>query len=269
MGTRHRVRQSDRPAVTRADLDAAIAAIVERHLADDAAYAEELSEDPHEMYFHLRKRSIDFSHDLRRKDYRDAVVIARWIAEVHAREVELWALEQGLLLGLSNRQVGEPYGLTSRQGVPDRIRTLRRRVRGAGADVLPLPVGLARQGSGRPTSVAERELEWLATHRGRILALARELLAYEDLADDDAAEWLAEVRRDADDAVCTPSSFRIVGIAVDDLAASPSVLVLESGHALLTLIREWRSLANDHRNVSREPGPTGPGNVTSGGNVSV
>ncbi len=251
MGTRHRVRHADRPPVTRAALDAAIAAIVERHLAVEAPYAEELSEDPHEMHAHLRKRSIDFSLDLRRKDYPDAVVISRWIAEVEARRAELWALEQGLLLGLTNRQVGEPYGLLSRQGVPDRVKALRRHLHGASADALPGPAAPAGRGS-RALSAAERELEWLTANRRRILALAGRLLAHADLADEEAADWLAEVARDVDDGACTPASFRVIGFAVDDLAASPAFLALEPGHALMTLVREWRSLAQDHGNVTRE-----------------
>jgi hypothetical protein len=261
MSTRRRVRQQDRPTVTRAEVDAAIAAIAGRHLSEEAAYAEELSDDPGEMLSHLRKRSIDFPVDLRRRDYADAVILARWVADHEAKRIELWALEQGKQLGLTNRQVGEPYGLISRQGVPDRIKALRRQVHGLAAAELgsasAAPAAVAEAGPSSPARAktdAERELEWLAGRRRIILGLAEELLAYEELADADAADWLAEVRRDVGDGACTPASVRLINFAVDDLAASPAVMALEPGHALLTLIGEWRSLAEEHRAVSRGTG---------------
>lgn len=249
MSTRRRTRHEDRPTVTRAEVDAALAAIAERHLAAEAAYAEEISDDPTEMLVHLRKRSVNFSIDLRRRDYSDAVILARWISEHEADRITLWALEQGKHLGLTNREVGEPYGLISRQGVPSKIATLRRRLHGAGADAEGRPAPAAPS---RELTAAERDLEWLAANRKRILGFAHELLAYTDLADDDAADWLADVARDVADGACTPASFVVIGCAVDDLAASPDVSDLDNGHALLTLLGEWRSLSAERRNVSRE-----------------
>lgn len=257
MSTRRRVRREDRPPVTRAAADAAIAAIADRHARGDAPYADEISDDPAEMLRHLRKRSVNFSPDLRRRDYPDAVILARWVAEFEADRITLWALEQGKHLGLTNREVGEPYALLSRQGVPDKIKALRRRLRGAGADAEARPAAGRPASPGRPLTAAERELEWLREHRARILGLADELVAYTALADEDAADWLAEVARDVADGACTPASFVVIGCAVDDLETSPAVGDLEDGHALLTLIGEWRSLAAEHRNVSREPSPAG------------
>lgn len=261
MSTRRRTRLADRPAVTRDAVEAALAAIAERHLAVEAPYAEEISDDPGEMLAHLRKRSIDFSGDLRRRDYSDAVVLARWVAQHEADRITLWALEQGKHLGLTNREVGEPYGLISRQGVPDKIKALRRRLRGAGADAESRPSaagsGAAPATPRRTPTPAEREQAWLAANRTRILGFANELVSYTDLADEDAADWLSEVARDAADGACTPASFVVINCAVDDLASSPAVRDLDDGHALLTLMEEWRSLAAEHRNVSREPRAAG------------
>jgi hypothetical protein len=263
MGTRQRVRREDRPTVTQADATAAVAAVAARHLAADAPYAEELSDDPTEMLAHLRKRSVNFSRDLRVQDYPDVKVISRWVTEYEARKTELWTLEQGKLLGFSNRQIGADYGLLSRQGVPDRIKTLRHLVRGASADAQAqagADSSSATGAAGRPLTAAERELEWLAANRRRILALAGELLAYEHLADNDAADWLAEVKRDVDDSACTPASFVILRCAADDLASSPGVADLGNEHPLTTLIGEWRSLDAERGNIVREH--AGPG--TSG-----
>lgn len=240
---RRRTRHADLPPVTATHVEAALAAIAGRHLELDAPYAEEISDDPGEMLAHLRKRSINFSADLRRRDYPDVVVLARWVAEHEAARVELWALEQGKLLGLTNRQVGEPYGLLSRQGVPERIRKLRRRLLGPAADA---------EHSSAPTPAAhgDPEREWLAANRARVHGLARELLAYEPLADDDAADWLADVRRDLDDGACTPASFSTIKLAVAELASVPEVMALDPGHALWTLVREWRALVAGHDAVS-------------------
>lgn len=261
MSTRRRVRLADRPAVTRAEVDTALAAIAERHLAAEAPYAEEISDDPGEMLAHLRKRSINFSPEMRRRDYFDVVVLARWVAQHEADRITLWALEQGKHLGLTNREVGEPYGLISRQGVPDKIKALRRRLRGAGADAESRPSAVAPNGPATTTrrtpTPAERELAWLAANRTRILGFANELVSYTDLADADAADWLAEVARDAADGACTPASFVVINCAADDLSSSPAVRDLDDGHALLILLEEWRSLAAEHRNVSREPRAAG------------
>jgi hypothetical protein len=257
MSARRRVRLADRPAVTRAEVEAAIAAIADRHVRAEAAYAEEISSDPTEMLVHLRKRSIDFPADLRRMDYPDAVVLARWVAQHEAERITLWALEQGKRLGFTNREVGHPYGLLSRQGVPDKIKALRLRLQGAGAEAEAASRPAPAAAPGRPLTPAERELAWLDANRKRILGVAHELLSYTDLADEDAADWLAEVGRDVADGACTPASFVVIGCAVDDLAASPAVTDLDPGHALLTLMGEWRSLFAEHRNVSREPRATG------------
>jgi hypothetical protein len=240
---RRRNRHADLPDVTADQVEAAVAAITARHLERDAPYADELSEDPAEMFAHLRKRSINFAADLRRLDYPDVVTLARWLAEHEARRIELWTLEQGKQLGLTNRQVGEPYGLAiSRQGVPDRIKALRRRVHGSAADVERSPAV--------PAGQVDPELEWLAANRARVHGLARELLTYEPLADDDAADWLADVRRDLDDGACTPASFSTIKLAVAELTSVPEVMALDAGHALWTLVREWRALVAGHDAVS-------------------
>lgn len=236
MSTRRRTRRRDRPTVTSDEVVAALQAITVTHLRKDARYCEELSEDPAEMLAHLRKRNRDFPADIHAADYPHVVVLSRWVAETEADRVTLWALEQGKRLGMTNRQVGEPFGLISRQGVPDKIKTLRDRT-----DQAKPALALGN---------AERQARWLAGRRAQVLLLSTELLGHTDLADEDAAEWLVEVARDVEDGACTPASFSVVGFAVDDLAASPAVRSLESEHPLVGLIARWRLLAAEFRAVS-------------------
>lgn len=251
MTSRRRVRRDAIPVITRDQVDAAIAAIAARHLTRDAAYVDELSDEPAEMIAHLRKRSANLPLDLQKLDYPDVVILSRWVTEREAKRTELWTLEQGKRLGLTNQQVGKPYGLaTSRQGVTDRIRTLRRIVHGVAADAAAQP--------SRPATAAERELEWLDANRPRIHRTASQLLAHEALADEDAAEWLVEVRRDLDDRACTPASFNVVTFAVADMSLSPAVRDLADGHTVWSTIREWRSLVTEHKIVTREPEPSVP-----------
>jgi hypothetical protein len=251
MTSRRRVRRDALPAVTRAQVDTALAVIAERHLVRGAAYVEELSDDPALMLAHLRKRSTDFPADLRRLDYPSVVILSRWVADHEAKRMELWTLEQGKRLGMTNRQVGLPYGLISRQGVPDRIRTLRRLLHGLAADA----ESPAAPATGRPATAADRELEWLDANRPLIHRLAGELLVHEALADEDAAEWLVEVRRDLVDAACTPASFNVITFAVADMSLAPAVRDLDAGHAVWIAIREWRSLVTEHKIVTKGTEP--------------
>lgn len=243
MSSRRRTRREDRPAVTPDEVAAAVEAITTTHLTKDARYCDELSDDPADMLSHLRKRNRDFPTDIQVADYPHAVVLARWVAENEADRVTLWALEQGKRVGLTNRQVGEPYGLISRQGVPDKIKTLRARTKRP-PNTSDQPKHRAAQGG------ADRQARWLATHRSQILLFARQLLEHVALADEDAADWLAEVARDVEDGACTPASFSVIGFAVQDLAASPAARCLEPGHDLLALVTRWRSLVSEFRNVS-------------------
>jgi hypothetical protein len=59
--------------------------------------------------------------------------------------------------------------------------------------------------SGADQRERDEEAVWLRQHRAEILAIAAAALEYTDLADDEAAEWLAEVARDLREDVVSPA----------------------------------------------------------------
>jgi len=76
-------------------------------------------------------------------------------------------------------------------------------------------------------------------------------LEYTDFADDEAAEWLAEVARDLREDVVSPRlgaarAFRLLG-----LSSSPAVGQLDDAHPLQQTLIRWSGLYSSHPERSR------------------
>lgn len=227
------------PPVTADQASTAIERVAIRRRQIDDPNAWRLSEDPAEVLDYIRRYSSGIPAWVAEADVLDGLELRLrlwWLGEV----AELWLLERAQRIGVPPRRVGARLGISSRQGVHDRIRLGRRKV------------GLLRGEpiADRPTPADQRirdsEATWLQDHRTEVLAIAAAALEYVDLGDDDAAEWLAEVARDLREDVVSPGSVQLLRFALVDLSASPAVRQLEDDHPLQQTLTRWSGLYASH-----------------------
>jgi hypothetical protein len=227
--------------VTADQAAAAIERITDRRRRIDDPNAWRLSDDPAEVLDYLRRYSADVPAWVAEADVLDGLELRLrlwWLGEV----AELWLLEQAQRLGVPPRRVGDRLGVSSRQGVHDRRRLARRKVailRGEPDD------------SGADQRERDEEAVWLREHRAEILTIAAAALEYTDLADDEAAEWLAEVARDLREDVVSPGSVQLVRFALLGLSSSPAVGQLDDAHPLQQTLIRWSGLYSSHPERSR------------------
>jgi hypothetical protein len=213
-----------------------------RHIDDPNAWR--LSDDPAEVLDYIRRYSAGVPAWVAEADVLDGLELRLrlwWLGEV----AELWLLEQAQRLGVPPRRVGARLGVSSRQGVHDRLRLGRRKVavlRGEPRDNRP---------SGADQQKRDEEGVWLREHRGEILAIAAAALEYTDLADEEAAEWLAEVARDLREDVVSPGSVQLVRFALLDLSSSAAVRQLDEDHPLQQTLIRWSGLYSSYPEPSR------------------
>lgn len=209
---------------------AAIGRITERRDRVDDPHRYLLNDDPREVLAYLRKHSRGMPEDIRKADVDDGLVLRVWLWW-EGETAELWLLDRAEDLGMNRRRVGARLGVTTGQGLVDR-RAHKREVLAGAAGAAPAA----------PTPGRERQ-DWLDAHRREIQTIARTLVEHWDLADDDAAEWLVEVRRDLADDACTPGAFTCINWAVDAMAAIPAVNDLPTTHPLKQAIGAWPPLS--------------------------
>lgn len=209
--------------------------IASRRAQIDDPNAWRLSDDPVEVLAYLRRYSSGVPRWVAEADVLDGLTLRLrlwWIGE----EAELWLLERGRRLGIPPRSVGQRLGIGSRQGVHDRLRLVREKISRL--------TGAPHPGLDPTPDDREREAEtaWLHDHRADILEIAAEAAAHQHLADDEAAEWLAEVARDVRERVVTRGSVQTLRFALVDLGASAQVVALDAGHPLQALLDRWARL---------------------------
>lgn len=229
--------------VSDADAEAAVARILTRH--SDAR-------DPHLDDYLAAAHDLDallavlraHRHDgldpaIASADQHDGLLLHvrrwwDWVAE------DLWLLAWGETLGVNRKAVAATLGLTSGQGIVDRITANRRKLAMARGE--PDPAELAT-----PTDpdLTGRRQHWLDHHRGALDHTRMVMMAHTALASDDAYDWLHEVT----DEPWTPTTMTLMNYAVLELLDSPAVSVLTDDHALQVALRQWSAYARSYHDI--------------------
>lgn len=249
------MRLNPPPHVSQTQLQEALARVAQRHRkADDERFALIDATNPRAVL-----DQIDYSPNLAlpRKvlhaDVYDGLVLEAWCWWAGKRALRD-RLKRGRRLGWSLAELGEPLGITSRQGVASLIDRL---------DAL-LEWNRPDESWSRDKRRADREktarTEWIAEHRERVVSVCAAVVAHlGGLADDAAASDLEEVEADlaADD--WTPGTLVWLGSAVFALRTVPAVLELEAEHLAHRALHAAGQLLNDYsadlaRAVPKRPG---------------
>lgn len=163
-----------------------------------------LSDDPREVLAFLRRRgSRGLLEDSHSHDLEDALVIDVWLWWEN-RRAELWVLDVGETLGFDRRRLGRPLGVSSGQGVHDRLDRLRNQLRRGGRPSEKherLAKGTATGPRGVRAAAAEpgeRTVPDADVGAGMRQALAGVLAVLDDLPAD-AVDELILVRRETTD----------------------------------------------------------------------
>lgn len=236
-------------------VDAARAAQAVRDIADrraeiDDPHRDRLGDDPLEVLLYLRKYSgPNIPEAVRQADIEDGLRLRIWLWWQGAA-LELWLLDRAEDLGMNRKRIGRLLGIRTGQGLVDRRDRLRALLGPAGRP--DEKVQRAERAEQRASaSIEARQRNWLHRHRGAIASVAQALIDHEDLADEDAAEWLVEVARDLRERSFTPASFMVVDLAVDALVTVDAVAALTDEHPLRQALRQWQALAAQYRAIQR------------------
>lgn len=117
------------PRPTRDEYEDALRRIHDRRRAAGDDHPLALSEDPREVLSYLRRRGHSgLVQDDTGDDIVDGLTLRLWLWW-EGEQTELWLLEAAERLKRSRRAVGETLGLTSGQGLVDRITRLRAKLR--------------------------------------------------------------------------------------------------------------------------------------------
>lgn len=223
------------PPVSAGEALAAIERIRARRTEIDDPNLWRLSDEPVDVLAFLRRYSSGVPRWVAQADVLDGLTLRLrvwWLGE----EAELWLLEAARRVGVPPNQVGRRLGVSSRQGVHDRLRLARGK--------LERLTGEPHPSFDPARSADEREVEraWLQAHRAEIRTMATEAVGFRELADDDAAEWLADVAQDLRDGAVTPGSFQTLRFALAELAVSSAALETDADHPLRELLLRWARL---------------------------
>lgn len=227
------------PLVSQEEAVAAIDRIAARRAAIDDANAWQLNDDPLDTLAYLRKFSAGIPPDVAAADVLDGLTLRVrlwWMGE----EAELWLLERARRLGLPLRQFGPSLGITSRQGVHDRLRLAREKMQKV--------TGSPHSSMNPPPDQREHnaELAWLDQHRTELQTIASTAIAYRDLADEEALDWLLDVARDLRESVMSPGALQVLRFALAELGISVAVTALDPGHPLAQMLHRWSQLYASH-----------------------
>lgn len=236
---RNNLTVSTPPPVSEDDAAAAIGRIAARRQEIDDPNAWQLTDDPLETLAYLRKFSAGVPRAVAEADVMDGLTLRLrlwWLGE----EAEWWLLERARRLEIPATRIGPTLGITSRQGVHDRLRLAREKMEALTGNP---PAGLLPR-----TNMHDRNTEeaWLAEHRAALHEIASAAVAHRQLADEEAADWLLDVARDLRTFVVTPGSLQVLRFALADLSTSPAVEALEPAHPLVSTLQRWAQLFATH-----------------------
>lgn len=230
------------PRITEIERDAAVERIAARHRRIDDPRSSALGTEPRDVIsFVLDRGPAGVPRWVAALDHHDALVLSTWCWwEERRRERRL--LRQGLHLGLTAGELGAPLGMSSRQGLRDRLDRL---------DAL-LSHDRPDEQLSRDARRAGRERDarqhWIDVHRAHVRSVLAGLIAQtrrfleapaggdglggedEQAADESAREWLDELAHDYADAAITPATLAVAGLLAAELRAHPRVLGLAPRH---------------------------------------
>jgi hypothetical protein len=232
--------------ITAAERDAAIARIDRRHARIDDPRRSELGTEARDaLEFVLNRGPVGVPRWVSAADHADALVLATW-CWWEDRRTERRLLRQGLAAGLSLAEIGAPLGITTRQGVRDRLDRL------AALLEFDRPDEQLTRTARRQAHVRDARQVWIDEHRAEIRAVLLGLLIQgrRVLGDDDdgagephpAREWLDEVDADYTDDILTPATLAAAGLAAAELRASDPVRILDPPHRIHGALRALESL---------------------------
>lgn len=242
------------PLITAAELEKATARILWRHDHVDDPRRSGLGTDPRDMLDHLTKNSVGVPRWVAADDTLDALVLTTWLWwEDRRRERTL--LRRGLHLGLTHTELGRPLGITTRQGLRDRIDRL---------DALlsfDRPDEQLTRDARRAASAADPRQAWLDAHRDRAVDVIKKLLAQAARLDStvsgsaadratqgraaDEDDWLSELAADMDEHAITPATISVLGLALGPLRIAARDAELPGSHGLHLAIRTADALRAD------------------------
>jgi hypothetical protein len=229
--------------VSDADADAAAARIVARHRDSHDPHLDDYlaaAHDPHELLAVLRAHRNDgLDPTIARADQLDGLILHTrrwwdWVAE------DLWLLAWGETLGSNRKTVAATLGLTSGQGIVDRITANRRKLALLRGE--PDPAELRAPDE---PDLASRRQRWLDHHTGDLDRTRTVVMAHTALASDDAYDWLHEVAGEP----WTPTTMTLMNYAILELTDSPGVSALPDGHSLQVALRQWFTYALAYRDI--------------------
>lgn len=251
------------------ELTAALDRIHWRHAKVDDPRRSGLSDEPAQILEHLTRYSTMLPMWVRGHDALDGLILLNWLWwEDRRRERSL--LRRGLAAGLTHRELGEPLGITTTQGVRDRLDRLDALLAHDRPDEK-----LTRAARHEAAQHATRA-RWIADHeadaRTVIENLIREIARVPELAplltvpvtasevgrgDEhavlmaDAAEWFSELRADLATPQLSPATIGVLNIAIAPLRSLLHDLGLDPGHGL------WRALRAAEQLRSRDAAARG------------
>ncbi|MEU7802688.1 hypothetical protein AB0B10_25850 [Micromonospora arborensis] len=224
--------------------------IAARRAAIDDPNRDRLGDDPLDVLLYLRKFSGASVPDaVREADIEDGLRLRIWLWWQGAA-MELWLLDRAEDLGVNRKRLGRLLGIRTGQGLVDRRDRLRALLGPAGRP--DEKISRAERAEQRSNASREdRQRHWLRRNHRAVATVARALVAHQELADGEAADWLVEVARDLREQTCTPASFTVVDLAVDAMVTVEAVAELPDQHALRQALRQWQSLAAQYRGIQR------------------
>ncbi|MEU1813412.1 hypothetical protein [Micromonospora aurantiaca (nom. illeg.)] len=226
----------------------AVRDIADRHAKVDDPHLERLGDEPLDVLRYLRKYSNGVPDPVSKADVADGLRLRIWLWWETA-SLELWLLDRAERLGVNRREIGALLGIRTGQGLVDRRDRLRALL---GVHGRPDEKAIRVERAERRANLAvqERQQRWLIRHQREIFEAARVLVRHQNLADEEAAEWLVEVARDLQEASISPAAFTVIDLAVDAMATVDEVAALPDEHPLRQVMRQWQSIAARYRSQS-------------------
>lgn len=224
------------PPVTDEQAADAVRRIAERRRSIDDENASRLGEDPVDVLAYLRRYSSGIPQHVAEADVLDGLVLELYLWWL-AAEAEWWLLERAKKLRMAPSRIGHLLGVTSRQGVHDRLRLAQRKVERLRGE--PLQRGSATSSE---RTAEQEQVRWLGEHRSEIRAVAREAVSLQRFVGDEAAEWLVDVARDVEAGDVTPASFQFLRFALDEVAEDTACEDSGRGEVRDRLLERWAGL---------------------------
>jgi hypothetical protein len=229
------------PRVTRADVDATIAAIMQRHRRVDAPHRDRLTDDPAEVLDYLHRFTAGLPADVRAADVLDGLVLTHWLWWQHQR-AQLWLLGRAEQLKIRRGKVRAALGTLSNQSVRDRTNRARALF---DPRIGRLDEKAWRRRERATADAGRRQIDWLAGHAAILAGLVEQLLVLlADQADDDTYEALLALRDDARRREWSAASLA-------DLVDAAEAAVQVQGERAEPLRYEARALRREYERTGR------------------